>query len=191
LKQVPARALQLGKRANSSNRPITHRLDYGCPPIATPLKSLTKTFAADHHPIALVANDTSDIGNRTDFESHAIHSRLATSSPLETTVSRTLGNASEAAQAGVKRKVDAVGRALVDHVEVQAGGVDGVVGGGEVVAVGDVDALVLCAEAVHDVVGRGFLDGCSSAVAIQRAELEAWAELVCGGDARGFDLADG
>jgi len=57
--------------------------------------------------------------------------------------------------------------------------------------VGNVDALVVCAEAVHDVVGRGLLDRRSGAVAVQSAELKAWAELVCGGDARGFDLADG
>jgi len=74
---------------------------------------------------------------------------------------------------------------------VQAGGVHGVVGGREVVAVSDVDALVLCAEAVHDVVGRVFLDRGSGAVAVESAELKAGAELVCGGDARGLDLADG
>jgi len=74
---------------------------------------------------------------------------------------------------------------------VQACGVDGVVEGGEVVAVGDVDALVVCAEAVHDVVGRGLLNRRSGAVAVQSAELEAWAKLVCGGNARGFDLARG
>ena len=164
---------------------------YGRPPIAIRLKSSTKTYAADHHPIALIANDRSSIGFHTDVEGHAIHSRLATSSPREPTVSRALSNASEAAQAGVKRKVDAVGSALVDHVEVQACGVDGVVGGGEVVAVGDVDALVLGAEAVHDVERCILLDRGSGAVAVESAELETWAELVCGGDARGFDLADG
>ena len=74
---------------------------------------------------------------------------------------------------------------------MQARGVDGVVEGGEVVAVGNVDALMVCAEAVHDVVGRGLLDRRSGAVAVQSAELKAWDERVCGGDARGFDLARG
>ncbi len=30
---------------------------YGRPPSAVPLKSSTKTYAADHHPIALIADD--------------------------------------------------------------------------------------------------------------------------------------
>lgn len=159
--------------------------------IARPLELLTKAFTADHHPIALIAYDRGNIGFRADVEGHAIHSGLATSSPRKATVSRALSDTSEAAQAGVKRKVDAIGSALVDHVEVQARGVDGVVEGGEVVAVGNVDALVVCAEAVHDVVGRGLFDRRSGAVAVQSAKLKAWAELVCRGDARRFDLATG
>jgi len=160
-------------------------------PIATSLKLLTKTFAADNHPIALRAHDRSNVGFGANVESHAVHGRLPASSPRETTVSGALSNTSEATQAGIERKIDTVGRALVDHVEVQARGVDGVVEGGEVVAVGNVNALVIGAEAVHDVVGSGLLDRRSGAVTVQSAGLEAWAEPVGRGDARGFDLANG
>jgi len=57
--------------------------------------------------------------------------------------------------------------------------------------VGNVDALMISTEAVQDVVCGCFLNWCCGAFAVQRACLEARTPLVCGWDARWFDLAIG
>jgi hypothetical protein len=156
-----------------------------------PSLTIAKSFAGDDHSIALIANDRSSRNNiafRVQIESNTIHSRLTASSPFEPAISRTLSNASEATETGFEREVDAIGRALVDDVEVQARVVHGVIEGGVVVALSNVDALVEVAEVVESFVCDGFLDGCCGAVAIQFAGLQAWTELICGWDWWDLDL---
>jgi hypothetical protein len=169
-----------------TNVNITHwnlsSADHHLPSIK-PSLTVAKSFAGDDHSITLIADDRSSGNNiafRTQIESDTIHSRLTASSPVEPAISRTLSNASEATETGFEREVDTIRRALVDDVEVQARVVHGVIEGGVVVALSNIDALVEVAEVVESFVCDGFFDGCCGAVAIQFAGLQAWAELICG-----------
>lgn len=119
----------------------------------------------------------SNVGDCTQLKDNAVQNSVAARSESQPALSCAFDDSSEALDTGLERKIHAVGSALVDHVEGQARVVDIVVSG-EVVALSNVDAQVVCTEAVQGVVGDDFGHWRSGHVADEFAEPEAWLDLV-------------
>lgn len=114
------------------------------------------------------------------IEAQAVVTRLSTRRPFRPIVVRAASDSSEAVDTSIQGQVDAVRGTLVGDVEEEAH-VVGVVVGGEVIALGNVHALVVGAETFESVVGEGDLGGCRGGVTDYARDAHARSEPACAG----------
>lgn len=118
----------------------------------------TDTHSHDHSLAMSLLAITTLSSHNAQLKANARLNRLSARRAASLTVSLTVGDDTEPADAGLERQVEAVGLALVDDVEDDALVGRGVVARGVVAALREVDAPVVSAEAVDGRVGDGLVD---------------------------------